>query len=73
MSLLASGVILTGSDIATGSGIKPRRYVSLIFLYIMLAFVGAGAPQIAIPLAYLIALGVLFAYGPDVLRRLNFS
>jgi hypothetical protein len=71
LSLIVTAVLVTVDEIASGRLPRPRIYIGLIAVFIVLLLLAQIAPVIAAPLAMLILVVALLQRGPNVLRKVT--
>jgi len=71
IALLGSALLLATDRSFRGSFPKPRTFVALLFIWIMLAFTAEFAPKLAAYFAGLIFTGILLTNGPYVFKQIN--
>lgn len=71
IALLGSALIIAADRSFRGSFPKPRVFVALLFVWIMLAFMAEFAPKLAAYFAGLIFTAILLTNGPYVFQQIN--
>lgn len=71
MSLLGTALIIGADRSFRGSFPRPRIFVALIFVYILLGFVVEFAPKLATYFGALLFIGVLLDRGPFVFNSIS--
>ena len=71
IALLGSALIVSADRSFRGSFPKPRVFVALLFVWIMLAFLAEFAPKLAAYFAGLVFTGILLTNGPYVFQQLQ--
>lgn len=71
IALLGSAVIVAADRSFRGSFPKPRVFVAILFVWIMLAFMAEFAPKLAAYFAGLVFTSILLTNGPFVFQQIN--
>lgn len=71
IALLGSALIVSIDRSFRGNFPKPRVFVALLFVWIMLAFLAEFAPKLAAYFAGLVFTGILLTNGPYVFQQLQ--
>lgn len=69
VALLGTALIIASERSFKGSFPKPRVFVALVFIWLVLGFLAEFAPKLAAYFAGLIFVGVLLDSGPYVLQQ----
>lgn len=71
-SMIGSALLIGSDDIANGHFPAPSKFISLIFLTIILTVMAGFIPEVAGPLALLVFVAVLLTKGSNVFKKLKF-
>lgn len=71
LTMLATGTIVTLDQISRGNLPKPRSYIGLAAVWVVLSFTADRFPQAAAPFAVLLLVGQLATRGPSLFRTLG--
>lgn len=71
IALLGSALLIAADRSFRGSFPKPRVFVALLFIWIVLAFAAEFAPKLAAYFAGLVFTGILLTNGPYVFQQIN--
>lgn len=69
-ALMVTAVVMTAGKLARGDVPRPRSYISLLAVGMILSALSSFAPQVAAPLSVVVLLSTLYSQGSAVLSRI---
>lgn len=67
-SMLLTGLVVTGGQIAKGNGISIKIIVAVLFLAMVLSVMGDANSELSKKFGLLILVVAVFAYGPAIIK-----